>query len=115
MGQTQHLFVYFRPFPNTMTNIAQNLTINGRSIDGVLGIRTRNHRIVGADESTELWLPQLLEALAIVDNTQKSWEREREREREREGTDKLVNPFANCHLRTEEQHPQPTTAAAAAD
>ena len=26
-------------------------------IDGVLGIRTRNRRMVGADESTELWRP----------------------------------------------------------
>ena len=52
MGQTRPLFVYFRPFLNTMTNIAQHLTI--KSIDDVLGIRTRDHRMVGADESTEL-------------------------------------------------------------
>ena len=30
-------FVYFRPFLNTMPNIVQNLTINGRDIDGVIG------------------------------------------------------------------------------
>ena len=27
-----------------------------KSIDGVLGIRTRGRRMVGADETTELWL-----------------------------------------------------------
>ena len=47
MGQLRPLFVYFRPFLKTMANIAQNLTINGRSINDVLGIRTR--RMVGAD------------------------------------------------------------------
>ena len=30
-------------------------TINEKSIDGVLGIRIRGGRMVGADESTELW------------------------------------------------------------
>ena len=54
MGQTWPLFVYFRPFLNTMKNIVQNLTIYGISIVVVLGIRTRDCRIVGADESTEL-------------------------------------------------------------
>ena len=28
-----------------------------KSIEGVLGIRTRGHRMVGADETTELWRP----------------------------------------------------------
>ena len=37
-----------------MTNIPQNLTINGINIDGVLEIRTRDHRMVDPDESTEL-------------------------------------------------------------
>ena len=32
-----------------------NLTINYKSIDGVLGSRTRGCRMVGKDESTELW------------------------------------------------------------
>ena len=36
-------FVYFRPFLNTVTNI------NGKSIDGVLGIRTRDSRMEGVD------------------------------------------------------------------
>ena len=44
------LFVYFRPFLNTKTNIVQNLTI--KSVDGVLGTRTRGGRMVDADEST---------------------------------------------------------------
>ena len=30
-----------------------------KSIDGVLGIRTRGHRTVGADETTELWRPPI--------------------------------------------------------
>ena len=37
-----------------MTNIAQILSLNWISIDGVLGIRTRDRRIVGADKSTQL-------------------------------------------------------------
>ena len=28
-----------------------------KSVDGVLGIRTRGSRMVGADETTELWRP----------------------------------------------------------
>ena len=38
-----------------MTNVAQILTINGKSVDGVLGTRTQCGRMEGADESTELW------------------------------------------------------------
>ena len=57
MCQTRPLFVSFRPFLTTMTNIKQNLTIDGRSLNGVLGIRNRDHRVKGADESTELWRP----------------------------------------------------------
>ena len=30
-------------------------TINEKSVDGVLGTQTRSGRMVGADESTELW------------------------------------------------------------
>ena len=43
-----------------MTNIVQKLTINGKSIDGVLGIRTWDCIMVGEDESTELWQPTLV-------------------------------------------------------
>ena len=57
-GKKTIFFVYFHPFINTMTDKVQKLTINGRIIDGVLGIRTQDRRIVGADESTELvWPP----------------------------------------------------------
>ena len=33
-------FVYLHPFLNTITNIVQNLTIDGKSVAGVLGIQT---------------------------------------------------------------------------
>ena len=51
MGQSRPLFVYFGSFE--------------KSVDGVLGIRTRGRRMVGADETTELWRPpnSLLELL----------------------------------------------------
>ena len=38
-------------FHNTRTNF----TLNDKSIDGVLGSRTRGGMMEGADESTELW------------------------------------------------------------
>ena len=53
MGQTRPLFVYFRPFLNTMTNTIKNLTI--KSVDGLLGTRNRGRQMVDTDESTELW------------------------------------------------------------
>ena len=34
-----------------------NLTINDKSVDGVVGTRTWGGRMVGADEITELWWP----------------------------------------------------------
>ena len=34
-----------------------NFNTNWKSIDGVLGIRTQGRRMVGADETTELWRP----------------------------------------------------------
>ena len=46
-----------------MTNIEQS-TINGKSIDGVLGIRTLDCSFEGADESTELYGP-LFEFLSL--------------------------------------------------
>ena len=51
IGQTQPLFNYFHSFHKYSTN----LTINYKSIDGVLGTWTRGSRMVDADESTELW------------------------------------------------------------
>ena len=56
MGQTRPFFC-LRPLLNTMTNTVQNLTVNCRSIDGVLGIRTRDLGVLGADKSTKLWRP----------------------------------------------------------
>ena len=53
MGQSRPLFVYFRSFHVTIS-----IQIEKR-IDGVLGIRTRGRRMVGADETTELWWPHL--------------------------------------------------------
>ena len=38
-----------------MTKDSTNLTTNDKSVNGVLGIRTRGGRMVVADESTELW------------------------------------------------------------
>ena len=50
MGQSRPLFVYFRSFLTISIQIE-------KSIDGVLGIWTRDHRMVGADETMELWWP----------------------------------------------------------
>ena len=49
MGQSRPLFVYFRYFLDTISIIQIE-----KSIDGVLGIRTRGRRMVGADGTTEL-------------------------------------------------------------
>ena len=49
MGQTRPLFVYFRPFLNTMTIVVQNWTTIS-CLGFELG--TSNWK---ADESTELW------------------------------------------------------------
>ena len=46
MGQTQHLFVYFRP-PNTIQNIVQNATIKAQMVvcwDSNLGQQDDRHR-----------------------------------------------------------------------
>ena len=53
MGQPRPLFVYFCPFLNTMTIIGST-KFDHKSTDGMLGIRTRDPWLVGADESTEL-------------------------------------------------------------
>ena len=51
-GQYRPLFVYFRHFHDTIS-----ITQIEKSVDGVLGIRTRGRRMVGTDETTELWRP----------------------------------------------------------
>ena len=51
MGQSRPLFVFFHSFLITISIQIE------KSIDGVLGIRTWGHMMVGADETTELWRP----------------------------------------------------------
>ena len=53
MAQTHGSFLSFL---NAMTNIV-GTKFDYKSVDGVIGIRTRDRRIAGADESTELWWP----------------------------------------------------------
>ena len=50
---------YFQTILYAMTNKVQNWTVKGKSIDSVLGIRTRDCRIVGAHKSTVLWRPPI--------------------------------------------------------
>ena len=50
-GESQPLFVYFRPFPQNTIQIL---------IDGVHGTQTWGGRMEGADESNELWLPPIV-------------------------------------------------------
>ena len=59
MGQFRPLFVYFRYFLDTISIIE-------KSVDGVLGIRTRGRRMVGADETTELWRPPMFVGSVII-------------------------------------------------
>ena len=55
-------FVYFHYFLDTISIIQIE-----KSIDGVLGIRTRGCRMVGADETTELWRPPRIFYISIFD------------------------------------------------
>ena len=52
MGQTRPILIisFF-----SHDKYSTNLTINDKSVDGMLGTRTLGGRMVGADESTELW------------------------------------------------------------
>ena len=53
------LFCLFSSFSQHNGKYSTNLTI--KSVDGVLDTQTRDGRMVGADESTELWrLPHLI-------------------------------------------------------
>ena len=52
------LFSFFSP-DKCSTN-----TINDKSVDGVLGTRTRGGRMVGADESTELYRHPMIEKIS---------------------------------------------------
>ena len=57
MGQSRPLFVYFCSFLITISIQIE------KSIDGVLGIQTRGGRIVGTDETMELWRPPFFSLL----------------------------------------------------
>ena len=50
-------FVYSSPFLKIMIVRVQNLTITGKSGNGVLGVQIRHGRILGIDQSTELCRP----------------------------------------------------------
>ena len=50
LGQSRPRFVYFRSFLTTISIIQIE-----ESVDGVLEIQTQGRRMVGADETTELW------------------------------------------------------------
>ena len=51
-NQKMHVYLIFVLFSTQgQIGIIRNLTINGRSIDGVLGIRTLDRKIVGAEVS----------------------------------------------------------------
>ena len=52
MGQSRPLFVYFRSF---LIPITISIIQIEKSIDVVLGIRTRGRRMEGKDETTEPW------------------------------------------------------------
>ena len=58
MGQFRPLYDYFRYCLDTISIIQIE-----KSRDGVLGIRTLGRRMVGADETTELWRPPKKEFL----------------------------------------------------
>ena len=47
--------LYFRSFHSAKTNVTHILTIIQKSIDGLHWTRTRGGRMLGADESHELW------------------------------------------------------------
>ena len=51
MGQSRPLFVYFCSFLITISIQIE------KNVDCVLGIRTQGRRMVGADETKELWRP----------------------------------------------------------
>ena len=67
MGQTRTLFPLFcfRPF---LIRITKSTIQIEKSIDGVLGIRTRGSRMEGADETTELWRLNLILKYFVQDD-----------------------------------------------
>ena len=63
MGQSRPLFCYFRSFLVTISIQIE------KSVDGVLGIRTRGRRMVGADETMELWRPPAFTIVYPINET----------------------------------------------
>jgi len=59
MGQSWPLFVYFHSFLVTISIQIE------KSVDSVLGIRTRGRRMVDTDETTELWRPPIMAAIML--------------------------------------------------
>ena len=49
------LLFIFVLFSHLMDKYSTNLTVNDKSVDGVLGSQTQGSTMGGADESTELW------------------------------------------------------------
>ena len=66
MGQSRPLFVYFCSFLVTIS-----IQID-KSIDGVLGIWTQGRRMVGADETMELWRPPKISKFKEENQNQKN-------------------------------------------
>ena len=60
MGQSLPLFVYFRSF-----FIKISIQIE-KSVEGVLGIRTRGRIMVGVDKTTGLWRPTTAKLLCYT-------------------------------------------------
>ena len=58
VGQTRPLFCFIFVF--SQNNDKYSTKFDSKSVDGVVGIRTQEHRMVGAVNSTELWRPILL-------------------------------------------------------
>ena len=55
MGQNRSLFLYFCSFLTMQDRYSTHLTVNDKSIDGMLGSQTRGSRMEGSDESNEIW------------------------------------------------------------
>ena len=55
------LFSFFSP-----DKYSTNTNTNDKSVDVVLGTRTRGGRIVGADESTELWTTEIFDLNSVT-------------------------------------------------
>ena len=62
MGQTRPILIisFF-----SHDKYSTNLTINDKSVDGVLGTQTRGGRMVGTDDSTELWRQKYFYLLSL--------------------------------------------------